>query len=530
LISCGYQQKEMRKMKYKDIELSAGTQQGIELMGFEDMTEIQEKSIPLIMKGHDVIGQAQTGTGKTAAFSIPIIEKIAAGDTQPFAHIIIAPTRELAEQIAKAIATMGKFHKINIATLIGGVDFGRQQTKLRSNPQIIVGTPGRIQDHIKRKNLELKNVQTFILDEADEMLKQGFKEDIDNIITFLPKDFQSLLFTATLDRQIEVIAKKIMQEPEIVKISSKLTTKENIKQYAIVIPEANKFNTLMKLIMVNPKSRGIIFGRTKRRADELANALQRCGISARGLHGDLSQRERTSVLDGYRRGDFLFLIATDVAARGIDINDIEYVYNFDLPQEIEYYVHRIGRTGRAGKDGTSITFLRTSELPHLKQIEKETNSAIEIIKEPTTETINKIKNEKTAIEIENLFTQRIRNEELEAILTKKYKKEELIDIILTLVHNDKDNTQIKLTGEPPVRPKGQGGRSGGGYRGGNGGRGNSGGGRSGSGGGYRGNSSGGRSSAGGSRSGSGSRNGQSGGYRGGQGGSGSGRRAPAKSN
>lgn len=317
-------------------------------MGFEEATPIQEGTIRLGMEGKDIIGQAQTGTGKTTAFGIPLIEKIDTRDGN-VQGLVIAPTRELAIQVSEELYNLGKDKNVRILSVFGGQEIGRQIRALKNRPQIIVGTPGRLIDHINRRTLKLDNVNTLVLDEADEMLNMGFIEDIQSIMSNVPETRQTLLFSATMPDPIRRIAEKFMKTPEIVKIKSKEMTVENIEQFYVKSVEREKFDILSRLLNVQQPELAIVFGRTKRRVDELAKALNLRGYLAEGIHGDLSQAKRMSVLKQFKANKIDILVATDVAARGLDISGVSHVYNFDIPQDPESYVHRIGRTGRAGK-------------------------------------------------------------------------------------------------------------------------------------------------------------------------------------
>ena len=379
-------------MKFIELQIKEEIVKALDEMGFSEMMPIQERVIPLILDGCDVIGQAQTGTGKTAAFGIPLIEK-STRKNQGVEHLIISPTRELATQIKNELELIAKHTGITIGLILGGVDYNKERIMLKSNPNIIVGTPGRLLDHITNKKLDLSNLKSLTLDEADEMLDIGFKEELNSIIDSMPKERQSLLFSATLSEDVKKLANKMLNEPIEVLVSSGLTTATNVKQYAVICEEEEKLTILTRLLQIDKPSSAIIFGRTKRRADELAKALQNAGFLAKALHGDLTQKERSNVMEGFKSGLFKILVATDVAARGIHVDGIEVVYNFDLPQEIEYYVHRIGRTGRAGLGGVSISFVRNVEVDYLELIEKKTKSKIEIKHAPSNSNVKKAKKE-----------------------------------------------------------------------------------------------------------------------------------------
>lgn len=466
-------------------------------MGFEEATPIQEGTVKFAMEGRDVLGQAQTGTGKTAAFGIPLIEKIDPKKTAIQA-LIIAPTRELAIQVSEEIYKLGYDKRVKLLSVYGGQDISRQIRALKNNPHIIVGTPGRILDHINRRTLKLQDVQTLVLDEADEMLNMGFIEDINSILENVPAERQTLLFSATMPTAIRKIAETFMKNPEIVKIQAKEMTVENIEQFFVKATEREKFDALTRLLDVQKPELAIIFGRTKRRVDELSQALGLRGYLAEGIHGDLSQAKRISVLRQFKEGKIEILIATDVAARGLDISGVTHVYNFDIPQDPESYVHRIGRTGRAGKSGTAITFVTPREMGYLRIVEETTKKRMTPLRPPSSDEAlagqQRVAME-SLIEIVNKNDLGVYRE----LATELLEKQEAVDLVAAALRSmtkEPDDTPISITEERPLpmRGGGGGGRSGGGRGNGGGrsggGRGNGGGrggdrGRSGSGGGDR---------------------------------------------
>ncbi|GAB2024761.1 DEAD/DEAH box helicase [Lactovum odontotermitis] len=371
-------------MNFKDFGLSEGLLNTLSEIGYETPTPIQEQTIPLVMAGHDIIGQAQTGTGKTAAFGLPTIEKIdAEGGLQA---LVIAPTRELAVQNQEELFRYGKAKKLKVRIVYGGSSIERQIRDLKAGAQIVVGTPGRLVDLIKRKALKLDGVQTLILDEADEMLNMGFLEDIEFIIQKTPAESrQTLLFSATMPPEIKKIGVKFMREPQHIKVKSSEMTADKIDQYFIKTKEFEKFDILCRLIDVQKPELAIVFGRTKRRVDQITRGLKIRGYRAEGIHGDLDQNKRLSVLRDFKAGQLEILVATDVAARGLDISGVTHVYNYDITQDQESYVHRIGRTGRAGKSGVSITFVTYNEMGYLRAIENLTKHEMKGMKPPTKE-------------------------------------------------------------------------------------------------------------------------------------------------
>ena len=367
---------------FSELGISRNTLKAVEKMGFEEATPIQSETIPLALEGGDLIGQAQTGTGKTAAFGIPMIEKIDVSKDE-IQGLIIAPTRELAIQVSEELYKIGAGNRARVLAVYGGQDISRQIRALKKRPHIIVGTPGRLLDHINRKTIRLNTVHTVVLDEADEMLNMGFIEDIESILSSVPDDHQTLLFSATMPDPIRRIAERFMHEPKTVRVKAREMTVPAISQYYVRIPEREKFDTLTRLIDIHTPELAIVFGRTKRRVDELSEALTVRGYTAEGIHGDLTQARRMSVLRKFKEGTIDVLVATDVAARGLDISGVTHVYNFDIPQDPESYVHRIGRTGRAGKEGMAITFVTPREMSYLEVVERTTKKKMERMKAPT---------------------------------------------------------------------------------------------------------------------------------------------------
>ncbi|HUW64934.1 MAG TPA: DEAD/DEAH box helicase [Spirochaetia bacterium] len=367
---------------FSDLGIHQEVLQAISNMGFEETTPIQEQTIPLALQGRDIIGQAQTGTGKTAAFGIPIIESIEL-QNENIQAIVITPTRELAVQVAEELNKIGQFRGIRTIPIYGGQDIVRQITALRTHPQVIVGTPGRLMDHMNRRTIRLSSIRIVVLDEADEMLNMGFIEDIETILKDIPEDRQTLLFSATIPRPIQSLASNFMKNPELIAIRTREMTVPNTVQQYMEVSERQKFDVLCRVLDTYSPEASIIFSRTKRRVDELAEALTKRGYAAEGIHGDLTQSKRDSVLRKFKEGSTEILVATDVAARGLDISGVTHVFNFDIPQDPEGYVHRIGRTGRAGKSGFAITFASPREIGQLRMIERLTNRRMERKPVPT---------------------------------------------------------------------------------------------------------------------------------------------------
>ncbi|WP_305067546.1 DEAD/DEAH box helicase [Marinilactibacillus sp. Marseille-P9653] len=371
-------------MKFSELNIAPEILKSVEGMGFEETTPIQEKTIPLALEGKDVIGQAQTGTGKTAAFGIPMLQKIDPSNRN-VQGLIIAPTRELAIQTQEEIFRLSKDKRVRVTCVYGGADIRRQIKQIQGGAQIVVGTPGRLLDHIRRRTLKLDKVETLVLDEADEMLNMGFIEDIESIIKEVPSERQTLLFSATMPTPIKRIAERFMKSPETVAIKTKTLSATTIDQYFTKARDNEKFDILTRLIDVQNPTSAIIFGRTKRRVDELAKGLEMRGYQAEGIHGDLSQSKRMSVLSDFKKGKMDILVATDVAARGLDVSGLTHVYNYDVPQDPESYVHRIGRTGRAGEKGVSVTFVTPQEMGYLRTIENLTKQEITSLRPPTND-------------------------------------------------------------------------------------------------------------------------------------------------
>lgn len=355
---------------FEELKLSGATLKALKGMGFEEATPIQERAIPPAIQGRDIIGQAQTGTGKTATFGIPMVETLdqGPGDVQ---GIVVTPTRELAVQVAEELNRIGEFRGVHALPIYGGQDMRRQIAGLKRSPRIIVGTPGRLVDHlVRRKTISLRNVKTVVLDEADEMLDMGFIDDIGAILERTPEGRQTLLFSATMPAQIRDLAKRFMRDPLAIGIRSKSMTLVATEQSYCEVSEGEKLDALCRLLDAQLPALAIVFVRTRRRVDEIVRALDRRGYSADGIHGDLDQPKRDRVLRGFREGKTEVLVATDVAARGLDIGGVTHVYNLDIPQDADRYVHRIGRTGRAGKKGVAITFVTPREMGLMRLIER----------------------------------------------------------------------------------------------------------------------------------------------------------------
>ncbi|KJY51259.1 ATP-dependent RNA helicase [Bombilactobacillus mellis] len=438
-------------MKFNELNLDDSLLSAIAEAGFNEATPIQAQTIPLVLSGVDVIGQAQTGTGKTASFGLPILQEIDVQNPHIQA-LIISPTRELAVQTQEELQRLGKYRHAKVIAVYGGSDIRRQIKQLREHPQVVVGTPGRLLDHLKRHTLKLEAVQRVVLDEADEMLDMGFVEDIENILENVPSQHQTLLYSATMPKPIMRIAEKFMQQPQIVKIKSKELTADKIEQYMVRSKEYEKFNIMTRLFDVQKPELALIFGRTKRRVDELTRGLKARGYNAEGIHGDLSQQKRMSVLRQFKAEKLNYLVATDVAARGLDISGVSHVYNYDIPQDPDSYVHRIGRTGRAGRSGVSVTFVAPNEMSYLRSIEQLTNVRMLPLKPPTDAEALAGQIDTAKLEI----TRQVENDKLDKFanaaqeLLDEYDPLTLAQLLLKNLSKDPEAIPVKITPERPL--------------------------------------------------------------------------------
>lgn len=381
----------MKERNFEQLNLSKAIHKAIKDMGFEEPTPIQQGAIPLMLEGKDVIGQAQTGTGKTAAFGIPILESIDTNSKKPQA-LVMCPTRELAIQVAEEFTNLAKYKRgVKILPIYGGQSIQRQIKSLKMGVQIIIGTPGRLMDHMRRRTLKVNTINFVILDEADEMLDMGFREDMEFILKGTPDNRQTGLFSATMPKPILQITKQYQKDPVLVKVVHQKMTVPNVEQIYYRVKEREKVDVLTRLIdMYDPKL-ALVFCNTKRRVDKLVTQLQSRGYFADGLHGDMRQNQRDRVMDKFRNGVVEVLVATDVAARGLDVNDIEAVFNFDVPQNQEYYVHRIGRTGRAGRPGQAFTLVAGKSISKIKGIQRFTKTKIVKNEVPSLDDIEEAK-------------------------------------------------------------------------------------------------------------------------------------------
>ena len=386
-----YERINMENLKFEEMNLSYDIVRAVKDMGFEEATPIQSQAISVIMEGKDIIGQSQTGTGKTAAFGLPCLEMLDP-DNKGLQALILCPTRELAIQVSEEFRKFLKYKEnIKVLPIYGGQPIDRQITALKKGVQVIIGTPGRVMDHMRRHTIKMNSVKYVVLDEADEMLDMGFRDDIETIMLKVPEERQTVMFSATMSQDILDLSRRYMTNPEYIKITRKELTVPSIEQAYFDVKEKTKPDALCRIIdMYNPKL-SIVFCNTKKRVDEVVEQLQGRGYFAEALHGDLKQPQRDKVMQKFRNGTIEILVATDVVARGIDVDDVDIVFNYDVPQDDEYYVHRIGRTGRAGRSGKAFTFCVGKEIYKLRDIMRYTKTKIIQKKLPTLSDIEEIK-------------------------------------------------------------------------------------------------------------------------------------------
>lgn len=421
------------------MEIKKEIQKAIEEMGFVDFTEIQKQTIPLLLEGKDVIGHSHTGTGKTAAFGIPILEKLDFS-LNTVQALIIAPTRELAVQIHDELMRMAKYvENCKIVTVFGGDPITRQIYALKQHPQIIVGTPGRTIDHMNRKTIKVDQIKFMVLDEADEMLKMGFQEDIETIFQATPPTRQTLMFSATMPKPILQLAKSYMIEPEMIRVIGEESTNSDVVQHYYKVKRENKTEALYRLINIYRPKLALVFCNTKVQVDELTQALIERGINCDKIHGDLPQTTRLDVLKKFHNGIIEVLVATDVAARGLDIKAVEAVFNYDVPEKADYYVHRIGRTGRIGNIGYSFTLVSKGELKQIAEIERLTNTKIKKRNIPTYDKVQDVKNDKLIEEITRVIETSnfdLEYEILNKAINAKLTEDQIIVALLKMIQRE----------------------------------------------------------------------------------------------
>jgi len=443
---------------FTELGLSDEMLKAINKLGFEQASPIQAESIPLLMAGKDIVGQSQTGSGKTAAFGIPAVEKVDPNQ-RSVQVLILCPTRELAIQVSEEFHKLAFFKRgINALPIYGGQSYERQFDGLRRGAQIVIGTPGRVMDHMRRGTLRLDTVKLAILDEADVMLNMGFRDDIETILKDAPKERQTVFFSATMPRPIRDLIERYARDPQTVKIEQKAMTVPTVEQVYYEVDRRFKIELLMRLIDIHDLKLGIIFCNTKRMVDDLVDHLEAAGYMADRLHGDITQAMRDRVMNKFRKSGLEFLVATDIAARGIDVDDVQVVFNYDLPYDGEDYVHRIGRTGRAGREGRAITFVSGRELFQIRNIERYTNTRIQRARVPTEAEVSDAK--------ENAFIGKLRivlqsgefkNQEhyVERLLEEGFSSTDIASACVTLLQSgeaavSKPNTEAY---ERPERPE-----------------------------------------------------------------------------
>ncbi|WP_210123130.1 MULTISPECIES: DEAD/DEAH box helicase [unclassified Staphylococcus] len=447
---------------FKELGISDKTVETLVSMGFDEATPIQKESIPLALEGKDVLGQAQTGTGKTGAFGIPLIEKVAGQDGVQ--SLILAPTRELAMQVAESLRAYATGQNVQIVTVFGGMPIDRQIKSLKKGPQIVVGTPGRVIDHLNRRTLKTNTIHTLILDEADEMMNMGFIDDMKFIMDKIPAEQrQTMLFSATMPKAIQTLVQQFMKSPEIVKTMNNEMSDPQIDEYYTIVKELEKFDTFTNFLDVHQPELAIVFGRTKRRVDELTSALISKGYKAEGLHGDITQAKRLEVLKKFKNDQLDILVATDVAARGLDISGVSHVYNFDIPQDTESYTHRIGRTGRAGKKGVAITFVNPIEMDYIRQIEQTNKRQMTALRPPHRKEVLKAREDDIKGKVQNWMSRdsEPRLERIATELLEEYNDVNLVAALLQELVESNDEVDVQLTFEKPLsRGKGRQGKGG----------------------------------------------------------------------
>lgn len=441
----------METIRFDELNLDPRILRAVTDMGFEAASPIQAQAIPVEMEGHDMIGQAQTGTGKTAAFGIPLLMKMDPENRKTQA-MILCPTRELAIQVAEELRRLAKYMSgIKILPVYGGQEIVKQIRSLKDGTQVIIGTPGRVMDHMRRKTIRVEEVHTVVLDEADEMLNMGFLEDMETILGQLPETRQTMMFSATMSPAILEIARKFQKDPETVKVVKKDLTVPKVTQYYYEVKQKNKVEVLSRLLDLYAPKLSVVFCNTKKGVEEVVDALQGRGYFAEGLHGDLKQIQRDRVMNSFRNGKTDILVATDVAARGIDVDDVEAVFNYDIPQDDEYYVHRIGRTGRAGREGKAFSLVVGKEVYKMRDIQRYCKTRIIPQAIPSLNDITSIKVDKILDQVRET----IENQELDdmidviemKLIEEDYTAMDLAAALLKIVVGD-ENEEIAESSRP----------------------------------------------------------------------------------
>ena len=452
----------MTKIPFSQLNLTPKVERAIAEMGFDFATQVQSEAIPLIRTGVDVIARSQTGTGKTVAFAIPAIERVDTHEEKPTIQVLIlCPTRELAQQAADEIRKVARFKTgIRPAAIYGGAAIDKQCINLR-RANIVVGTPGRVMDHMRRKTIKLNHLKMIVLDEADEMLNMGFKEDIETILQDTPAERQTVLFSATMPPAIMKLTEQFQKNPQLIEINKDKVTIEDIEQSYIDVPHPRKKDALVALLRLHEPKRAIIFCNTKKMVDELTELLSGQNSSVQSIHSDIKQSQRTSVMQSFKQGRTSILIATDIAARGIDVSDVDFVINFDIPANTEFYVHRIGRTGRAGKSGRTITLCGgRREAMAMRGIAMETKSEIKRMDLPSSDVMKKLSSDKMMSAMQEALKtapQPIYTALIEQLAEQGYSHQDIAAAALQL-HFAGDVSAasippIEYRPEPDIRPK-----------------------------------------------------------------------------
>ena len=445
----------MEKILFNEMNIQIGLKKAIEALGFTTPTDIQNEAIPKILEGNDLVGEAQTGTGKTFSFAIPMIEKIDSKKNY-VQGLVMLPTRELALQVYAEYIKLLKFNRdIRITTIYGGQSYDKQLKELKAKPQIIIGTPGRIIDHMNRGTLDFSNIKMLVLDEADEMLKMGFIDDIEYVLKTTPQNRLTALFSATMPDEIRRVSKKYLNNPVNIKIQAKTLTVEKTKQLYYEVKQSSKTDLLIRLLDFYSFNSAIIFCNTKTMVDELTTTLKEHDYAADGIHGDLKQMQRDRVMNAFRNGLTKFLIATDVAARGIDVKGVEAVFNFDLPQDDESYVHRIGRTGRAGLSGISLSFVTGRGKSRIAEIERYTKSKMEKAEIPSIDEIIKHKQKKIYSDITEIIDNSTKKNQYKPIINKLlaegYDGIDILNALIEKLVNDEIKEYNEIEIEQPYK-------------------------------------------------------------------------------
>lgn len=441
----------MEKLKFEDLQLDERILRAVADMGFEETSPIQGQAIPLALEGEDIIGQAQTGTGKTAAFGIPLLERVDP-KVKKLQAIVLCPTRELAIQVAEEVRRLAKYmHGIKVLPVYGGQEIVKQIRSLKDGTQVIIGTPGRVMDHMRRKTIRTEEVHTVVLDEADEMLNMGFLEDMETILGQLPQERQTMMFSATMPSAIQEIARKFQKDPMTVKVVKKDLTVPKVTQYYYEVKQKNKIEVLSRLLDLYAPKLSVVFCNTKKGVEEVVEALQGRGYFAEGLHGDLKQIQRDRVMNSFRNGKADILVATDVAARGIDVDDVEAVFNYDIPQDDEYYVHRIGRTGRAGREGKAFSLVVGREVYKMRDIQRYCKTRIIPQAIPSLNDITSIKVDKILDQVRDTIEDQDLDEMIDVIemkmIEEDYTAMELAAALLRIIMGD-ENEDIAESSRP----------------------------------------------------------------------------------